>query len=419
MLESRSGIPAPPGFEYNGPMATPFWLDEPYSPRAPLVGDETADLVIVGGGITGVAAAYAMASRGCRVALVERDVLASGATGRNAGFLLCGVANTYSVAVKSHGRERSRQLWSLSRDNHALLRSLVDQERLDCLYARRGSTTLALSEQEAKALSRSASMLAEDGFRAEFLDDTAVSRAFPGGGFLAGLHHPDDGEIHPVRFVRGLAVAAERKGARFFERTPVSKIISGADSVTIETPRGRLSAAMLLLAANAWTARLHPYFDGAIVGMRGQMFATEACPERIIPHPVYVDFGFEYFRQLTDGRILAGGGRRASLDTELTNSDQPTEKVQTAIEAFLHSCFPGTGSLRITHRWAGTMGFSCDELPNVGPVPGSVNTYVAAGYHGHGLGYAVIAAKAVTEMMLDGKSPIPGDLLSPRRHQQE
>ncbi|HEV3025994.1 MAG TPA: FAD-dependent oxidoreductase [Planctomycetota bacterium] len=400
-------------------MTLPLWLDESYAPRAPLSGDHTADLLVLGGGITGVAAAYGLASRGCRVALVERDALASGATGRNAGFLLCGVASTYSVAVKSHGRDRSRQLWSLSRDNHALLRTLVERENLDCLYARRGSTTLALSEQEAKALSRSASMLAEDGFRAEFLDDTAVARTFPGGGFLAGLHHPDDGELHPVRFVRGLALAAEKKGARIFERTPVSKIVSGADSVTLETPKGRLSGAMLLLAANAWTARLHPFFDGAIVGMRGQMFATEPCPQRLIPHPVYVDFGFEYFRQLPDGRILAGGGRRASLDTELTYSDHPTQIVQDAIERFLHSCFPGARGLRISHRWAGTMGFSCDELPNVGPVPGSVNTYVAAGYHGHGLGYAMIAANAVTDMMLEGKSPIPGDLLSPRRHLQE
>jgi glycine/D-amino acid oxidase-like deaminating enzyme len=375
--------------------------------------------LVLGGGITGVAAAYSLASRGCRVALVERDTLASGATGRNAGFLLCGVANTYSVAVKSHGRERSKQLWALSRDNHTLLRSLVEEEKLDCHYARHGSTTLALSEQEAKALSRSASMLAEDGFRAEFLDDTAVARAFPGGGFLAGLHHPDDGELHPVRFVRGLALAAERKGARIFEKTPVSRIASGADSVTLETPRGSLSGAMLLLATNAWTPRLHPFFDGAIVGMRGQMFATEPCPERLIPHPVYVDFGFEYFRQLQDGRLLAGGGRRASLDTELTYSDHPTDKVQGAIESFLHSCFPGARGLRITHRWGGTMGFSCDELPSVGPVPGSVNTYVAAGYHGHGLGYAVMAAKAVTEMMLDGTTSIPGDLLSPRRHLQE
>lgn len=400
-------------------MTTSLWLDEPYAPRAGLSGDATADIVVLGGGVTGISAAYFLVSRGCRVALVERDVLASGATGRNAGFLLCGVANTYSVAVKSHGRERARALWSLSRDNHALLRGLVEQEKIECLYARRGSTTLALSEQEAKALSRSAAQLAEDGFRAEFLDDTAAARAFPGSGVLAGLHHPDDGEIHPARFVRGLALAAENRGARIYERTPVSAIHGSADSVTLETPGGKLSASMLLLAANAYTALLHPYFDGSIVGMRGQMFATEPCPERLIPNPVYVDFGFEYFRQLADGRILAGGGRRASLDTELTYVDRPTEKVQGAIESFLYSCFPAARRLRITHRWAGIMGFSCDELPNVGPVPGSVNTYVAAGYHGHGMGYAVVAAKSVSEMMLDGKSSLPPDLLSPRRHMSE
>lgn len=399
-------------------MTTPFWLDEPYAPRAPLGGDASADVAVLGGGLTGVAAAYFLASRGWSVALVERDVLGSGASGRNAGFLLRGVANTYSVAIKSHGRERSRVLWSVSRDNHALLRSLVESENLDCLYAARGSYTLALSEQEAKALARSAQALAEDGFPAELLDDSAVDRLFPGGGFLAGLFNAGDGELHPVRFLRGLARAAERNGARIFERTPVTRIDPGATSAVLETPDGRLSCSMVLLATNAWTGLLHPYFDGAIVGMRGQMFATEPCPARILPAPVYADFGFEYFRQLPDGRILAGGGRRASLDTELTLSDRPTDKVQGAIESFLHSCFPATRGLAITHRWAGTMGFSCDELPNIGPVPGSVNVYAAAGYHGHGLGYSIIAAKAVSEMMLDGKTSVPCEIFSPRRHLQ-
>jgi glycine/D-amino acid oxidase-like deaminating enzyme len=400
-------------------VSTPIWLDEPYAPRAPLAGGVTADVAVLGGGLTGVAAAHFLAGRGCRVALVERGALASGASGRNAGFLLCGVAATYSIAVKAHGRERSRTLWSISRDNHALIRELVESEKIDCLYARNGSYTLALSEQEAKALSRSAAMLAEDGFQAEFLDDTAVARQFPGGGFLGGLRHPGDGEIHPARFVRGLAAAAERKGARIFEGTPVTKVTLGADSALLETPGGRLSSAMLLLASNAYTGLLHPFFEGAIVGMRGQMFATEPCAERVIPAPVYADFGFEYFRQLPDGRILAGGGRRASLDTELTFADRPTDKVQGAIESFLHSCFPATRGLAITHRWAGIMGFSCDELPNIGPVPGGVNVYAAAGYHGHGLGYSIVAAKAVSEMMLDGKTAVPCEFFAPRRHLQE
>jgi len=400
------------------PVTTSFWLDEPYTARAPLGGDATADVAVLGAGLTGVSAAYHLAARGCKVALVERDLVASGASGRNAGFLLRGVANTYSVAIKSHGRERSKLLWTISRDNHALIARLVETEKLDCLYAAHGSYTLALSEQEAKALDRSARALHEDGFPAESLDDTAVERLFPGGGFLAGLFNPGDGEIHPVRFVRGLARAAERHGARIFEKTPVTKLDLGATSAVLETPGGRLSCSMVLLASNAWTGLIHPYFDGAIVGMRGQMFATAPCPERILPAPVYADFGFEYFRQLPDGRILAGGGRRASLDTELTYNDRPTDKVQGAIESFLHSCFPATRGLAVTHRWAGIMGFSCDELPNIGPIPGSVNVYAAAGYHGHGLGYAIIAGKAISEMMLDGKTSVPCEIFSPRRHQQ-
>src|SRR6185436_5459178 len=267
---------------YNDGVTTPFWLDEPYTPRAPLGGTETADVAILGGGLTGISAAYHLAARGCRAVVLERDVLASGASGRNAGFLLCGVANTYSVAIKSHGRERARVLWQVSRDNHTLLRSLVESEALDCLYARHGSHTLALSEQEAKALSRSAQALAEDGFRADYLDGTRVERVFPGGGFLAGLYHPDDGEIHPARFVRGLARAAERRGARIFEGTPVSAIETGTDSVTVTVPGGRLRASKLLLATNAYTGLISPYFKEVIAGVRGQMFATEPCAERIL-----------------------------------------------------------------------------------------------------------------------------------------
>jgi len=401
------------------PVTTSLWLDEPYSPRAPLESDTTADIAILGGGVTGVAAACFLAARGCKVALVEKDAVAAGATGRNAGFLLAGIANTYSIAIKSHGRERAKTLWTISRDNHRLVRELVESEKIDCLYARNGSYTLALSEQEVGALRKSVKALAEDGFRGEFLDDTQAARLFPGSGVRGGTFNPDDGEIHPVRFVRGLAAAAQRRGARIFERTPVTRIDHGPSSVAVVTPQGTLSATMLLLASNAWTPLLHPYFDGAIVGMRGQMLATEPCPRRVIPAPVYADFGFEYFRQLPDGRILAGGGRRAALDAELTYAEKPSDPVQGAIERFLHSCFPGTEELRITHRWGGIMGFSCDELPNIGPVPGAVNVYAAAGYHGHGMGFATMAAKAVSEMMLDGRTSVPCEIFSPRRHLPE
>ncbi len=175
---------------------------------------------------------------------------------------------------------------------------------------------------------------------------------------------------------------------------------------------------MLLLASNAWTPLLHPFFEAAIAGVRGQMLATEPFPRRLLPAPVYADFGFEYFRQLPDGRLVVGGGRRAALDAELTYAEKPSEAVQAAIESFFFSCFPEARELKITHRWAGIMGFSCDELPSIGPVPGTVNLYAAAGYHGHGMGFAVAAAQAVAEMITRGRSTLPDDLFRPARHLQ-
>ena len=400
-------------------MDTPYWLDEPYTPRPTLEESLTADVAILGGGITGAAAALFMAQKGCRVALVERGPIAFGASGRNAGLLLAGIARNYESSVRMIGPDRSRQLWALSTENHELIRSIIDQEKIDCHYARNGSTILALRDTERNSLVKSAALLNADGFSAEFLDDTEIARRFPGSGFQAGLFNPGDGEIHPARFVRGLTAAAERSGATIFENSPVTKIDRGVDTVTLTTEKGCLSASMLLLATNGTTGMLHPYFKAPLVPMRAQMFATEPCEQRIFPTPIYADFGFEYFRQLTDGRILAGGGRRASLNAELTTANGPTKPVQSAIEEFLHAHFPATRKLKITHRWGGTMGFSCDELPSVGPVPGSVNTYVAAGYHGHGMGFAVIAAEAVTGMMLEGSTPVPIDLLSPRRHLPE
>ncbi|HYE98038.1 MAG TPA: FAD-dependent oxidoreductase [Planctomycetota bacterium] len=396
-------------------MSVSLWLDRPYTPRPALEGSARADVAILGGGLTGAAAAWFLAGRGVRVALLERGVVGGGASGRNAGFILAG-GPSYSVSCRSHGRERARAVRQVALDNHRLLRDIVDAEKIDCGYAPSGSLLLALSENEADQLGRSAKMMSQDGFRSELLDDTDVARRFPGGGFKAGLFLPDDGEVDPVRLVRGIADAAERRGARIFEGTAATGLETRPDGVTVASAEGRLDATMLLLATNAWTPLVHPFFEAAIVGMRGQMLATAPLSRRLIPCPVYADFGFEYVRQLPDGRIVAGGGRRAALDAELTYAEKPTEPVQAAIERFLYSAFPEARDVPITHRWGGIMGFSCDELPAIGVVPSQVNVYVAAGYHGHGLGLAVAAAHAVSQMMVDGRSPFPEGLFSPARH---
>jgi glycine/D-amino acid oxidase-like deaminating enzyme len=378
---------------------TPLWLDEPYRPRPPLSGDLEADVAVVGGGVTGILCALLLSRRNARVVLLDGDLLASGASGRNAGFLLEGHHACYRLAVRSHGRDLARLLWTLTRENHELLADLVRSENIDCGYARNGSYTLAPSENEAEALRKSVRPMTEDGFGVELLDDTDLARLFPRAGFRAGLFHPGNGEVHPARLVRGLAAAAEQRGAKIFEQSPAR----AQDPGLVVAPGGRVRAPVIILATNAALGAAHPAFRGAVLPMRGQALATEPCPRRLVPAPVYADFGFEYFRQLPDGRIVAGGGRRAALDQERCDRAEPSAPVQEAIERFLRAVLPEAADLRVTHRWGGLMAWSPDELPAIGRVPGAPGLLAAGGYHGHGLAFSAVAARALTALALDGR----------------
>lgn len=369
-------------------MTTPFWLDGPRAPRPALAGELRAEVAIVGGGVTGAAAARLL---GPRAVLVERGAVGSGASGRNAGFLLAGGAQAYSMTARSFGREEAKRRRRFAVDNLRLVRERIEEDGIDCAYARNGSFTLAMSENEADALAKSATLLAQDGFKAEWVED--VGRRFPAG-VRAALFNPDDAELDPARFVRGLAAAAERAGARVFESTPVLRVDATPSSVALTTPAGRLQADRLLLATNAWSGKVWTPLEDAIVPARAQMFATAPVRRGLIPAPCYADFGFEYFRQLPDGRVLAGGGRRAALTAEQTFEEAPSAPVQSAIERFFYSVYPEAAAAPVTHRWAGIMGFTADEWPLIGPCPGAPpSVLISAGYHGHGLGLALNAVK--------------------------
>ncbi|MBI2901577.1 MAG: FAD-binding oxidoreductase [Planctomycetes bacterium] len=368
-----------------------FWLDAAYSPRASLNREERCSIVVLGGGIAGVSAAYFLARRGCDVVLVEKGTIAGGASGRSAGLLLAGVHLPYAVARENHGPERARALWRLSLRNHEMVRDLAERHGIDCGYARHGSLRVFPDRGESR---RTVEALRADGFLAELRDE--------------GAFFPDDAEIDPARFVRGLAAEAERCGARIYEGTP-ARAVAGP---VVETPQGRVQAEIALLATNAHAPAFHGLFDEIIAPVRGQAIVTEPVPER--PFPVPVRSGLDLIRQLPDGRILACGGRQVSPNTEYTLSERTTPAVQAYLDGLVRTSLGR--EVRVTHRWAGSMAFTCDELPCVGPLPGAVTTYAAVGWHGSGLGFGVVCGEMVSEMMLDGRTSHPSGIFSLRRH---
>ncbi|HEV2010482.1 MAG TPA: FAD-dependent oxidoreductase, partial [Candidatus Limnocylindria bacterium] len=189
---------------------TSLWLDgAPVTPRAPLDADLTVDAAIVGGGIAGIATAYALAREGASVVVLERGELAEGASGRNAGFVLGGVAENYVAACRAFGPDRATRVFRFTFANRVLFRSAIRTHDIDCDAAWNGSDQLAGDDEEWLEIAESARQLAGHGVRVRL--EAAERKAV----------YDEDGEIHPVRFVRGLAVAAEALGVRIRTGTTV------------------------------------------------------------------------------------------------------------------------------------------------------------------------------------------------------
>ena len=345
-------------------VSTPFWA----APRERYPGTlpSHSDVLVIGGGISGVSLLHHLTARGMDAVLVERSQLASGASGRNAGFLLAGVAENYAAAVRTYGRAKARDVWALTVENHP--RQIEAAGGADVGHQRHGTLILAASDKERKDLEESAQLLVEDGFAASW-DGRA-------------LFNPLDGEVTPTALVAAIAARAPAGAIR--EGVVVSHVESGR----VAAGGLECKAGIVILATNAYTPSLLP--GVAIQPTRAQMLATAPFSQRVCALPTYSHHGYRYWRQLTSGELLVGGWRDTSLETEKTTVAEPTAPIQAHLDAAVSRL--GV-TAPVTHRWAGTMGFTESGLPIVGPVEGMKDVYLCAGFNGHGMGFAFMSAK--------------------------
>jgi glycine/D-amino acid oxidase-like deaminating enzyme len=353
-------------------MSAPFWAPPPekYPGRLP----DKADVLIVGGGIAGTSLLWHLTQRRIDAVLVERHHLAWGASGRNAGFLLAGVASSYAEAVRMYGRDKAREVWEITNENHD--RMIEAARGQDVGHRRLGSAIVPVDDEERALLVESAQLLAEDGFIARWDGRRLIN--------------PRDGEIDPSAMVAALA-RQTREGA-IREGVDVQTVQPRRSDVLVRAGDELCEAGVVALATNAYTSQLVPSLK--IQPTRAQMVATAPEASPIAEMPVYSDYGYRYWRQLPSGEVLLGGWRDTSLETEKTSDDEPTEAIQRHLDQAI-------ADLRVkapvTHRWAGTMGFTDSGLPMAGPLDGMPNVCICAGFTGHGMGFAFMTAKTVAE----------------------
>jgi gamma-glutamylputrescine oxidase len=352
----------------------------------------TVDLAIVGAGVAGISAALEAEARGMNAVIIERHTPAWGASGRNAGYLMRGMAESYALAADTLGRERAQAIWRWSEDNLKALRALGASSLPR--FADRPSCLTALDDNEADLLRRSEAMLREDGFAVETLaPPQTLDPLWQSGRPIFALLNPSDATCHPVELVRFLRDRLTR--TPILAETDAHTLSPSTDGLSIETTGPAIHAKHALLCTNAWTAHLLPRLRDTIMPKRGQMLAATPAEPTPLAFAYYLNHGNEYIRTAPNGDLLIGGCRRFEPESESGDHPGTHPRVQAELERTLAELV--TPNFKVTARWSGTMAFAPNDLPLVGSVPepgfGANTLHLCAGFTGHGMSLAHLAAR--------------------------
>jgi gamma-glutamylputrescine oxidase len=360
--------------------------------RPRLDGASTADVCVVGGGYTGLVAALHLAEAGARVILLEADSTGFRASGRNGGQIHSGQRQDQGALEKWLGPVHARDLWDLSEDSKALVRGLIADHAIECAL-KPGLVIAAHNRRALRDLERSTGHLVRRyGYSAARMTDAGETArllgttAYPGAKFDAG-----GGHLHPLRYARGLAAAAEKAGATIHEQSRVLAIDEGR----AQTANGTVTADWILLACDAYSGvlapRLAPYiaqlesFIVATAPLGAEQYAQTLPCDAAVADTRHV---LDYYRK-SDNRLLYAG-REAYWS--------PPEDVAALVRPRMASVYPKLAQVPIDYGWHGTVGITATRMPHFGRL--APRTLFAHGYSGHGVALATLGGKLLAEAAL-------------------
>src|SRR5258706_10126156 len=285
------------------------------TPMEPLRGVRYADVVVVGGGLAGLSAALQLAGGGYRVALLEADLIGGGASGRNGGQALPGIAASQDQLRRIAGAEAARAIWDMSLEGLDLLRRQITRLEIDCDW-REGHMHVADRPRQVAELQALQRELNDDYDydSLRFIGRDELATLIASTRYTAALHDSRAGHLDPLAYTRGLAAAAARIGVQLYENSrAISYSASGLRGLHVQTSDGELRCEHLLLAGNASLGALAPPLRRTIMGVGTYMLATEPLGEdrarQLIANDASVsdmNWILDYFRRSAVHRLLFG-----------------------------------------------------------------------------------------------------------------
>ncbi len=352
------------------------------------------DVLVVGAGVVGCAAAYFATQAGREVVITEMRDVGMGASGRNAGFMITGIDMYYHHAIARYGHSTVRELYALSKTTHGHWRHFAETGgvKLDeC-----GSMLLAESPEEAEELKIAAEAMHKDGIAVIYHDHDPLDR-----GYFAAIEQPWDCAVQPYDLAMAIC---EQSGAELIANNELYRLEQNTNGgVTVYTQHVIFNANKVMLCTNAYSPRIHPYFIGKVIPTRAQCLVTETLDTPVLNTCGYSDYGYMYYRSTFDNRLLIGGGRKQHQKLENnTTEDRVTDPVQTTLDVYMQRHFPEV-KVPVSRRWSGIMGFTQDKIPLVGTLPDMPDVGFVVGFTGHGLAFGAGTAARAMAHLLNGE----------------
>jgi glycine/D-amino acid oxidase-like deaminating enzyme len=393
-----------------------YWLGlDPYEPGPPLESELEADVVIIGGGFTGLWTAYHLlkASPNSSVVVLEANAVGYGASGRNGGFAMTLIHRSLAALAESVGDEGARALHDGAVEAIRSLERVCNEEGIDAHLMPNGAITVSNSPAQDEIIRgemETAQRLGLEGF--QYLEGDQVQSMVHSPTFRCAVSEPNCTLVNPARLVRGLKEAVVRLGAQVFEATPLEELGHYGPKVSARTPRGVVRADRAVLAANGYAARL-PQLGKYVLPFYSYILLTEPLSEE-----QWQSVGWEgregiedrrtflhYFRPTVDGRIL-WGGRDAPFRADGPNPryDRDEHVFERAEETFRWT-FPQLKDVKIEQAWGGPIGVTARFLPCIGWLEGRRVAFGFA-YNGHGVSISNLAAMCLRDMLLDRETDL-------------
>ncbi len=373
--------------------------------RPPLAAAIDAEVAIIGGGFTGLSAALHLAEAGTRVVLLEQGCLGWGASGRNAGVVAPLLARGDPDDVVARlGSEQGERLNALVAASGPLLFDLARRTGIDCEAEQTGYIQPVHNDAAQPLLARRVDQWAARGKPVRLLDRAAVTAMTGARCFRAALVDASGGQINPLKFVRALAMAAEKAGAVIFEDTAVRRMVEGAGHWRLETPVGTVTAGRVILATNAHVGDLWPGLARSFLPLQVHQLATEpvdaATAARILPGRQAVTDARAYpfsFRFDRDNRLISGGIAALPFGAEARIARHILRRLARLLEL--------DATPRADFVWQGTAALTMDFLPRLlRPAPGLL---AVLGFNGRGIALATAFGKVLADLARDEDVPPP------------